>query len=100
MFFEPYRDYLAGSLSLWGSYNPREARAMNNPNTINTRIIVSAAWLKACGLEHLIDVPLAVSEIKDFGHRGKFYTVTTWNKQFDFSSKWEVWDHRGITIVE
>lgn len=63
------------------------------------QIIVSDTWLKACGKSHLSGKPLEVKSIRDFGRRGKFYTVIIPNRNISLEYTWEVWDIRGITIV-
>ena len=48
------------------------------------QIIVSDTWLKACGKSHLSGKPLEVKSIRDFGSRGKFYTVIIPNRNIDW----------------
>lgn len=60
----------------------------------NMHIIVSDAWLKACGMMKHSGKALEVISIRDFGRRGKLYEV-----MLDNPYLWEVFDWRGITIV-
>lgn len=64
------------------------------------QIIISDKWLNSCGKMHLSGKPLEVIKIRDFGPRGKFYTVVTSQPTETTYLMWEVWEVRGITIVK
>lgn len=64
------------------------------------KFIISDKWLKACGRLYLSGKALEVKSVRDFGKQGKFYKVVIPSLNTDWETTWEVWDVRGITIIE
>lgn len=58
-------------------------------------IVVSPEWLKACGMSHMEGHEFIVENERNFHQLGVFYKVYMTDGR-----TWEVWDTRGVTIVE
>lgn len=59
-----------------------------------SRILVSASWLRTCGMQRFEGRAFEVVRVRDFGFRGVMFDVTDPD-----GGSWTVWDVRGVELA-
>jgi hypothetical protein len=65
-----------------------------NPIVVGDRVVIATQWLKACAFMEFDGKPVTVTNVRDFGFRGRCYTV-----KLTDSREWQVFSWRGVFKV-